>query len=62
MTAASPPSPIAPLDLLPALQRQLVEDAAVNLPERTRQVLASPAHRALGRVVRDAVLLLGTGL
>ena len=58
------PGPTAPdLDAsaLPEGQRLLLERAAEDLPTRAQTVLAKPSHRALGRVVRDAVLLLLLG-
>ena len=58
------PGPTAPdLDAsaLPEGQRLLLERAAEGLPARAQAVLAKPSHRALGRVVRDAVLLLLLG-
>ncbi|MFC5297219.1 hypothetical protein [Brachybacterium tyrofermentans] len=62
---ASPPSgsaPPAPDRVgLPAAHTELLVGAARDLPERSRSVLVRGGHRALGRVVRDAVLLSPTG-
>lgn len=46
---------------LSAAQLRTVAQAALELPGRAEQVLAEPTHRALGRVVRDAVLFLLPG-
>lgn len=59
------PLPEAPLGdtataLSPAQHRTLAE-TALALPERTERALTAPTHRALGRVVRDAVLFLLPG-
>ena len=62
---ASPPSGSAPPAPdragLPAAHTELLVGAARDLPERSRSVLVRGGHRALGRVVRDAVLLSPTG-
>lgn len=59
---ASPtgPSLLATGDL-PAAHALLVTEAAQALPERGRAALSLGSHRPLGRVVRDAVLLLLPG-
>lgn len=62
MAADQHSAPAALMSMLPAAQRQLLEAAAQSLPARTRRVLTTPTHRALGRVIRDAVLLLHPGL
>lgn len=59
------PRPQAPLGataraLSPA-QHRLLAETALALPERAERMLARPTHRALGRVVRDAVLFLLPG-
>lgn len=61
MAPATAHSTSSLLDQLPAEHLRLVEDAARRLPARTEEVLAAPTHRALGRVVRDATLLLCLG-
>ena len=62
---ASPPPGSAPPAVdragLPAAHTELLVGAARDLPERSRSVLVRGGHRALGRVVRDAVLLSPTG-
>ena len=61
MTVGTDRDPSALLDQLPAEHRLLVQEAARHLPVRTEEVLAAPTHRALGRVARDATLLLCLG-
>lgn len=61
MTAGTARAPSALLDQLPAEHRLLVQEAARRLPPRAEEILAAPTHRALGRVVRDATLLLQLG-
>ncbi|ATG56174.1 hypothetical protein CFK41_16360 [Brachybacterium ginsengisoli] len=62
MPAPLPDGPVggSPTALSEA-QLRTVAQAALELPGRAEQVLAEPTHRALGRVVRDAVLFLLPG-
>lgn len=56
-----PHGPTPPPATLPPGKQALLEEAARALPARAQEVLGRPTHRALGRVVRDAVLLLLPG-
>ncbi|HEX7353076.1 hypothetical protein [Brachybacterium sp.] len=62
MSAPLPDEPVGgPATALSPAQHRTLAGTALALPGRAEQVLARPTHRALGRVVRDAVLFLLPG-